>query len=215
MDHAAQFRPHVLATFTRSSEAGEAARAVQQRYPDADVATGDKDDELDALALGGRREMHESVPAFGLFTGPFLRGALLWGAIGAVVGALLMVPLTAVVTMEGTSRWLIALLLAVIGALALSSAAFVLGAGRQAVKEGATTPEDPTAVVRVDVDADRAEEVIDFFAQYEPRTTRFIDQPVPRRSSDDVEDPRPLPDDRDTTHGAGRQYDAGFRSDVP
>lgn len=177
---------------------------------------GDKDDALDALARGQEAEIDESaaIISVGVVSGPNLRGALVWGIVGLVVGAALAVPFTLVVDDTGAPRWVFAVAFAAAGALGLSSATFLLGAGRQAVKEGETTPADPTAVVRVDTDADHADEVIELLIEESARRADFIAAPVGRPPSDDVEDPRSLPDDRDTTHGSGVEYDAGFRSDV-
>ncbi len=210
------FRSHVLATFTRGRDARAAAEAARGRFPEGNARMGDKDDALDALALGQESEMDDSLVAIGpgLFTGPFARGALLGAVLGGIVGGLLVLPLVWLVDVEGTSRWVLAAAFVAAGALGVSSATFVLGAGRQAVKEGETTPEDPTAIVRVDADADGADEVVEFFVSRSARSARFVAAPVERPSSSMTEDPRPLPDDRDVSHGAGPELDAGFRSDV-
>src|SRR3954471_2733514 len=140
------FREHVLATFSQFREARAAAGALKDEFPDHRSRIGHKDDALDALSLGQETEIDQSlaVVGIGLMSGPNTRGALIWGALGAIIGALLLLPLTWLVDIEGTSLWVVAVAFIAIGALALSSATFILGAGRQAVKEGETTPEDPT-----------------------------------------------------------------------
>jgi hypothetical protein len=211
------FPTHVLATFTRRRDAEDAMASAGRRFPHYDVRLGDKDDALDAMALGQQSELDESVPllSVGVISGPFARGALIWGLVGLVLGALLTIPVAIFVDTDGIPRWVLVLAFAAAGALGLSSATFILGAGRQAVKEGETTAEDPTAVIRVDVDAEQADEVMNFFVEASARSVRLVEQHVDRPPSSELEEPRPLPDDRDTKHGAGVDYDAGFTSDVP
>jgi hypothetical protein len=207
---------HVLATFTRRAEARAAAEQVARTFPDVAVRLGDTDDELDALVLGQRAEMDESMPAVsvGVMSGPQARGALVWGLVGLVAGALATVPVSLFVTAGDLPRWALGVFLALAGALGLSSATFVLGAARQAVKEGETTPEDPTAVVRVDADRERADEVIRVLVEAGARGARFVDAPVNRPPTSTVEAPRPMRGDPGARAGEGSDYDAGFSSDV-
>jgi hypothetical protein len=207
---------HILATFTRRDEAVTAVQAAARAFPDAEVRLGDADDALDALALGQRAEMEDSMPAIsvGVMSGPMARGALLWGLVGLVVGAVLTWPVSLVVTAGGLPRWQLAIFMAMAGALALSSATFVLGAARQAVKEGETVPEDPTAVVRMASRPEQAEDRLRFFVEAGARSARFVDAPVARPPTDTVEAPRPAPVDPTANHGEGSDHDAGFRSDV-
>jgi hypothetical protein len=207
---------HILATFTRRDEAVAAVQAAERAFPGVEVRLGDTDDALDALALGQRAEMAESMPAIsvGVMSGPMARGALLWGFVGLVVGALLTWPVSLVVTAGDLPRWQLAIFMAMAGALGLSSATFVLGAARQAVKEGETVPEDPTAVVRMASRPDQAEDRLHFFVEAGARSARFVDAPVARPPTGTVEAPRPAPVDPAANHGEGSDYDAGFRSDV-
>jgi hypothetical protein len=207
---------HILATFTRRADAVAAVRSVSDAYPDADVRLGDTDDQLDALALGQQAEMGESMPAIsvGVMSGPMARGALVWGLVGLVGGALLAIPLSLVLTAADMPRWQLAIFFALAGALGLSSATFVLGAARQTVKEGETIPEDPTAVVRMASSRDRADERMRFLVEAGARNVRFVDRPVNRPATDTVEAPRPARTDPAADHGEGSDYDAGFRSDV-
>jgi hypothetical protein len=207
---------HILATFTHRDEARVAADRARRELPGLVVHLGDTDDDLDAMALGQRAEMDESAPALpvGVVSGPLARGALVWGVVGLAVGALLTVPLALLIDTGELSRGRLILFLAMAGAFAGGTVAFVLGAGRQAVKEGATTPEDPTAVVRVDCPAERADEVIRFFAAAGARRAHFVDAPVSRPPTSEVERPRPIGDDAAAATGPGSDYDAGFTSDV-
>jgi hypothetical protein len=134
--------------------------------------------------------------------------------VGLVGGAVLTVPLSLVVTTGGMSRWQLALFMGMAGALAVSSATFVRGAARQAVKEGETVPEDPTAVVQMASGPEQAGERLRFLAEAGARSARFVDAPVSRPPTDTVEAPRPARVDPAAAHGEGSDYDAGFRSDV-
>ena len=100
------------------------------------------------------------------------------------------------------------------GALAVSSVTFLVGAGREAVREGETTPEDPTAVVRIDAPGSMADEALAFFAQVGARSTHVVDHPVPRVATDEVEPPRAFRPPRSRSEQKS-QSDAGFRPDLP
>jgi hypothetical protein len=206
---------HVLATFTHRGEAEAAARRARQELGGG-VRIGDADDEIDALVLGQRAEMDESMGAVsaGVVSGPLARGALTWGPVGAVVGALATVPLALLIDAGDLPRWQVALFVALVGAFAGGTVGFVLGAGRQAVKEGETTPEDPTAVVRADVPTERAGEAIRLFVEAGARSTRLVDRPVSRPPTDDVESPRSVPEGTAERSGERADHDAGFPSDV-
>jgi hypothetical protein len=115
---------------------------------------------------------------------------------------------------EGGARWALTAAFAFAGALAISSFTFVLGAGRQAIKEGETTPEDPTAIVRVDVARDAADPVMELFVDAGARSVRFVDAPVPRPATSEVEAPRPSRPEPRTGSAQRRESDAGFESDV-
>jgi hypothetical protein len=207
---------HVLATFSRRVDARDAAARTERAFPGIHVRLGETDDALDALALGQRAEMDESMPAIsvGIFSGPLARGALLWGLVGLVGGAALTVPLALFLDAGDMPRWQLALFLAMAGGLGVSSATFVLGAARQAVKEGETTPEDPTAVVRIDCPPEQADDLLRFLVGTGARHARFVDAPVSRLPSSQVEAPRPIRDDLKAKAGRGSDRDAGFRSDV-
>ena len=181
---------HVLATFTDRRKARFARREVAERLPDAGVRLGDDDDALDALALGQRDEVRESVPVIstGLVSGPFARGALVWGGIGLVVGAVLAAPFALAVDTT-IAWWALMLYFAAAGGLALASAAFIVGAGRQAEREGATTPADPTAVVRADHPAD-VEEAERLLVAAGARDVHAVDGDVGRVPTSEVERPR-------------------------
>jgi hypothetical protein len=218
---------HVLATFTRPTEARAAAQRVERELG-CPVRLGDTDDVLDALALGQRAEMDDSGPALpaGVMSGPFARGAALWSLVGALAGAVLTLPLGLLVQAGDLPRWQLAGLLMLVGAFAGGSVGFVLGAGRQAVKEGETTPEDPTAVIRVDTPPERADDAIRVLVASGARSTRLVDAPVHRPPASDVETPRPArrADRYETGPGSDdvrrrplssqADYDAGFGSDV-
>jgi hypothetical protein len=206
---------HLLATFTHQSDALAAVDRAQRELPDADIHIGDTDDALDALVLGQRREMAESIPApaGGLFSGPFARGALVWGVVGVIIGALMTAPVSLFVDAGDLSRARLALLMAIVGALGLGSAAFVLGAARQAIKEGATMPIDPTAVVRLDGPG-RAEDAIRVLREAGARNTRLVEGPIDRVPTSDVEAPHAFPGDPADWFGSRSDSDAGFRSDA-
>lgn len=204
---------HVLGTFTRRDDAEAALRTLDTRFPTATATWGSVDDELDALALGQRAEADESLPMLssGLFTGPFARGAIIWGVVGLVVGAFVGLAFSWVIDAEG-SQLQLALAFAFAGALAVSSATFVLGAGRQAIKEGETTPEDPTAVVRVDVGSEDTEPVVAALVDLGARHAFVVDRPVPRQATGEVEAPHQLhrPPVGSPEH---EESDAGFKPD--
>jgi hypothetical protein len=206
----------VLATFTRRDDAEAAARRARQALGGA-VRVGDPDDGLDALALGQREEMNESMGAVsaGIVSGPMARGALVWGFVGLVAGALVALPLASVIDAGDLPRWQLTVFVALVGAFAGGTAGLVLGAGRQAVKEGETTPEDPTAVVGVDVPAGQADEAIRLFVEAGARSARQVEGPVSRPPSGQVEPPRPIPGDPARRAGAGTDTDAGFSADLP
>lgn len=208
--------PHMLATFTRRRDADRAAGEVERQFPRTAVTVGAKDDALDAMTLGQRVEMDESLPmlGIGLIRGPLPRGALLWGLVGVVVGAAAAAPFSLIYDGRLLPRWQVALFFALAGALACSSATFVLGAARQAVNEGETTPEDPTAVVRVDVGPDQADPVLELLTDCGARQVRYLEHPVLRAPSSEFETPRGLPDARATSQGADPEHDAGLRSDL-
>lgn len=65
---------------------------------------------------------------------------------------------------------------------------------RRAQKEGAFTPEDPWAVVRVEPHEGQHEVVIAMLAETGARSVRRLDGPVVRRPTSDVETPRVVTD---------------------
>jgi hypothetical protein len=204
--------PHVLATFTRRPEAEAALETVRRKFPDLPARPGDRDDELDALTLGQRAEMDADVPvvAVGFMSGAFARGALTGAVIGAVVGVVVAVPIALLAGSADTPRTQLALWFGLVGALAVGTVGAVLGAGRQAVREGETTPQDPTAVVRVDTPAEQAKPVIAALVEAGARSARYVDRPVPRRSGADVETPHGLPGATAPGSSDRSQSDAGF-----
>lgn len=184
---------HILATFTRPSEADRAATRLRAELgDDLDVVVGEQEDALDALAINQRAEMGDSMmaPSAALWSGPMVRGGLLWGVIGLVVGAVLALPMLLLVDWPENERGVFVISVAAIGALALSSATFIIGAVRRAQKEGEFTPEDPWAVVRVTPGEGRFQAVADLLAEVGARSVRRVDGPVARRPSSDVETPR-------------------------
>jgi hypothetical protein len=205
---------HVLATFTRRSDADEALARVRQQFPGLPARPGDREDELDALAIGQRAEMDADVPvvAVGFMSGSLARGALIGAVIGAVVGIAVAVPFALLAGSTDTPRPQLALWFGLAGALAVGTVGAVLGAGRQAVREGETTPQDPTAVVRVDSPAEQAKPVIAVLVEAGARSARYVDQPVPRRSGADVETPHGLPEATAPGSRDRRESDAGFGS---
>jgi hypothetical protein len=207
---------HVLATYTRRVDAVAAARQARRALPDdATIHVGDTEDVLDALALEQRSEMEGTMPAFsaGLLSGPLARGALLWGLIGLVGGAALTLPISFFVSAGDLPAWQLALYLGLAGALGLASATFVLGAARQAVKEGSTVPEDPTAVVRIETTPEHAEDVVKLLVETGARHTRVVDAPVSRVPSSQIEPPRRPRDDPSAPFTGHSDYNAGFGSD--
>jgi uncharacterized membrane protein len=143
----------VLATFPDPEAAREAARRVRQSMPSASVRVGVRDDVLLAMHCSQEVEMNESVPMapMGVVAGPFARGALVWGALGLVVGLVLAVPIGLLVPLDGASRTGVLLGVMLGGAIAGSVALGVYGAGRQPEIEGSGGVPDPRAVVRVDL----------------------------------------------------------------
>lgn len=119
-----------------------------------------------------------------------IRGGLVWGLVGLIVGAVLALPVLLVVEWPDSERWTFVLAVAAIGALATASATFLIGAVRRGQKEGEFTPEDPWAVVRVEPRPDQVKDVIDLLADTDARSVRRLDAPVARASSDEVEVPR-------------------------
>jgi hypothetical protein len=189
----------VIATFTRRATAERAAAKVRAELgPGLVVAVGEREDVLDALAVNQRAEIGDAAmaPSVGLWTGPMIRGGLLWGVVGLVAGAVLALPMLLLVDWPEDERWTFVLAVAAIGALALSSATFLIGAVRRAQKEGAFTPEDPWAVVRVEPREGQHAVVIAMLGEAGARSVRHLDGPVARRSSSDVETPRAASDDR-------------------
>jgi hypothetical protein len=209
--------PHVLATFSTRADALVAVQEAGRRLPDHEVALAGTDDALDALALGQRDEIDESVPmiAGGLFTGPFARGALVWGIVGFVAGAAFGALFGVFAEPGWASTWQLVLAFAFAGALGVSSATFIIGAGAQAVKEGETTPEDPTAVVRVELDGADPDPIVGVLAEIGARSTHVVDRPVPRPATDDVEAPRPVRPILGEGGEQKAQSDAGFEADLP
>ena len=180
----------VLATFTTRHQAGRAAEPLAGR-PDLDVSVGRKDDVLDALAVNQRAEVDDAMTvAVGLWSGPMMRGAVLWGGVGLLVGALLALPFLLVLDWPEDQRWLFGVGIMAAGALGMSSAAFLIGAVRRAQKEGEFTPEDPWAVVGVRVAAGAEDPVIEALTEAGARSVRHLTAPVVRRDSSDVETPR-------------------------
>lgn len=183
----------ILATFTRRPEADMAATRLRDELgEDLDVVVGEQEDVLDALAINQRAEMGDSMmaPSAALWSGPMVRGALLWGVLGLIGGAVLAMPMLLLVDWPENERGVFVISVAVIGALATSAATFLIGAVRRAQKEGEFTPEDPWAVVRVTPQTDQQDRVAAVLADAGARSVRRVDGPVARRSSADVETPR-------------------------
>jgi hypothetical protein len=204
---------HVVATFARRPEAREALDQINERYPWAHARLGDTDDMLDAMVLSQRAEVAEGLPVqSGVMSGPLARGALVWGSVGLVVGALIGLAAGLVVSSAGATLGGFIVFFALAGAIGASTVCAVLGAGRQAVKEGETTPEDPTAVVRADTDREHADELIAALSASGARRADFIEGPLPRPAAGDVETPHAPPrsrlarDERSTSN-------AGFEPD--
>lgn len=183
----------VIATFTRRPEADRAASRLRTELgKDLEMRVGAREGVLDALAVNQRAELGDAAmaPSVGLWSGPMIRGALLWGLLGLVVGAVLAMPVLLFVDWPDTQRWTFVLSVAAIGALALSSVTFLMGAVVRAQHEGEFTPEDPWAVVRVDPRPGQAQVVISMLGEAGARSVRRLEGPVARPSSDDVETPR-------------------------
>jgi hypothetical protein len=183
----------VIATFTRRPEADRAAARLRAEFGDGlELAVGEREDVLDALAVNQRAEVADAAmaPSAALWSGPMIRGALVWGVAGLVAGAVLALPMLALVDWPENERGVFVISVAVIGALALSSATFIIGAVRRAQKEGEFTPEDPWAVVRVTPPEGKAQMIIGVLTDAGARSVRRLDGPVARQRTDDVETPR-------------------------
>lgn len=183
----------VIATFTRRPEADRAGSRLRTELgSEVPVAVGEEEDVLDALAVNQRAELGDAAmaPSVSLWSGPMIRGGLSWGLAGLVVGALLALPVLLLVDWPDDQRWTFVLAVAAAGALAASSATFLIGAVRRAQKEGEFTPEDPWAVVRVAPREGQAQLVIDILTDSGARSVRRVRGPVARRSSAEVETPR-------------------------
>lgn len=183
----------VIATFTRRPEADRAASRLRAELGDeVPVAVGEHDDVLDALAVNQRAELGDAAmaPSVSLWSGPMIRGGLTWGLAGLVLGAVLALPILLLVEWPDQERWTFVLAVAAAGALAASSATFLIGAVRRAQKEGEFTPEDPWAVVRVTPREGQVQVVIDILSGSGARSVRRLEGPVARRSAGDVETPR-------------------------
>src|SRR5690606_17413300 len=113
----------LLATFTTRDEAGRAAQRLTHDFPDVEVTGGDQEDALDAVMINQRAETDESIvtASVGLWSGPMARGALVWGVVGLVVGALLALPLLLLFDFPDGQEWVFVAAVAVAGALGLSS----------------------------------------------------------------------------------------------
>ncbi len=187
-------RTTVLATFTTRDEAGPAAEPLAGR-PGLDVSVGRKDDVLDALAVNQRAEVDDAAMtvAVGLWSGPMMRGAVVWGGVGLLVGAVLALPFLLVLDWPEGQRWLFGLGIMAAGALGVSSAAFLIGAVRRAQQEGEFTPEDPWAVVGVRVAAGAEGPVIEALTEAGARSVRHLTAPVARREQQRCGDPVGLP----------------------
>lgn len=188
----------LMATFTRREEATDAAKALREAHPELDVAAGDQEDALDALALNQRVQMAEAAPVGpgGMWSGPMMRGALVGAAVGFVAGAILILPILALVDWPAGDRVLFAVVVAIAGGIALSSATVIIGMVRRAQREGEFTPEDPWAVVRVrSTDGGPwSEETVDIVSrelvESGARSVRRVSAPVQRPPTEDVETPR-------------------------
>jgi hypothetical protein len=204
----------VIATFTERDEAQAAARRLDAEGDDTiEVVLGDREDVLDALAVNQRAEIGDAAmaPSVSLWSGPMVRGALVWGVAGLVLGAALALPLLLVVGWPDDDRWLFVASVAAIGALGTSTVTFLVGAVRRAQKEGEFTPEDPWAVVKVRMPDERAAWVTEQLVEAGARSVRRLERAVRRPSSDDVETPRISHGPAATDHWPASQR--GARSD--
>ena len=188
----------LMATFTRREEAGGAAARLREAHPDLDVTVGDEEDALDALAINQRAEFDDAavVPPSAVVSGPMMRGGLTGAAIGFVVGAIVILPILLLVDWPENDRGLFVITVAIIGGLAASAVAFLVGMVRRAQREGEFTPEDPWAVVRVRTEGGRpwnddvVRTVEEELAEGGARSIRRVFGPVARPSGADVETPR-------------------------
>lgn len=188
----------LMATFTRREEAGGAAARLRDAHPDLDVTVGDEQDALDALAINQRAELDDAavVPPSSMVSGPMMRGGLTGAAIGFVVGAIAILPVLLLVDWPENDRGVFVITVAIVGGLAGSVVAFLVGMVRRAQREGEFTPEDPWAVVRVRPDRGRSWDdetvraVEEELAEVGARSIRRVTAPVARPTGDDVETPR-------------------------
>lgn len=183
----------LIATFTERDEAERAARGLDAEGGDEiDVVLADREDALDAMVMNQRAELGDAAmaPSAALWSGPMIRGALVWGVVGLVAGAVLALPILLFVDWPDEQRWLFFASVAVIGALGTASATFLVGGVRRAQKEGEFTPEDPWAVVKVRCPDPREDWVTQQLAAAGARSIRRLDAPVRRGPTEDVETPR-------------------------
>lgn len=188
----------MIATFTHRREAEEAGRAMTGRHPDMSVVVGDEHDAVDALMVNQRAEMGDSAMAGpgGFWSGPMMRGGLVGGVTGFVLGAVLILPILLFVGLPDEDRVLFIVVVMILGGIALSSATFLIGMVRRAQKEDEFTPEDPWAVVRVRPAGgqhwtrESLERIRTELVEQGARSVRALPHEVPRPADGEVERPR-------------------------
>lgn len=188
----------VLATFTERDEARSAANQVARQFPDVNIVEGDQRDALDALVINQQAETSDALVATsGVWTGAMSRGALFWGFVGLIAGVVLAIPLVLLFEWPVGQEVVFVVASLIAGGLALSAWRFVMGGATQVQREQEDAPEDPMAVLRLDVPDREREQVVEALSVAGARSIRDGDVLPNRPPIDDVETPRPLPRDPD------------------
>lgn len=155
-------RPHerrIVAAFDEEAKADEAARAAQQVAGGeaADVAVGERRDEVASLQGEMREEMDNTIAGagnVGPFTKEMTKGLTFGVALATPLGAVLALPL-AFLPILGDLHVLVRIAIVVaVGAFAGATLGFVLGGGmaQQAEEHGKKLGAERGPVVGVDVD---------------------------------------------------------------
>lgn len=155
-------RPHerrIVAAFDEEAKADEAARATQQLAGGeaADVAVGERRDEVASLQGEMREEMDNTIAGagnVGPFTKEMTKGLTFGVALATPLGAVLALPL-AFLPILGDLHVLVRIAIVVaVGAFAGATLGFVLGGGmaQQAEEHGKKLGAERGPVVGVDVD---------------------------------------------------------------
>lgn len=149
----------VLAVFTDGNTAARAATRLRRTLGADRVRVGSERDRVDAMTLTQQREADVigSAAPIGVISGAQSRGAFVLGTVGAVLGALIAAPFALLIDAgDSVPRWILALGFALGGAMALGTAGFVYGGGREPELEGEVRSDSAEIVIAVEERDDAA-----------------------------------------------------------